>query len=44
MMNYGKKDNLPLDKATVESLVSIVYKIPSYRISDLEISEIFEPK
>ena len=44
MVNFGKKGNLPLDKATVESLVSIVYKIPSYRISDLEISEIFEPK
>ena len=44
MVKYGKKGNLPLDKATVESLVSIVYKIPSYRISDLEISEIFEPK
>ena len=44
MINFGKQGNLPLDKATVESLVSIVYKIPSYRISDLEISEIFEPK
>ena len=44
VVNFGKKGNLPLDKATVESLVSIVYKIPSYRISDLEISEIFEPK
>ena len=28
----------------MESLVSIAYKIPSYRISDLAISEIFEPK
>jgi hypothetical protein len=27
----------------VESLVSMVYRMPSYRISLLEISEIFEP-
>lgn len=35
---------LPLANATVDSFVSMVYKIPSYLISDLDIKLILLPK
>ena len=49
LINLGLKKNSsfgdwPLARATVDSMVSMVYRIPSYRISDLEIKLIFDPK
>lgn len=35
--------HVPFASAIVDSFVSIVYRIPSYRISDLEIREILQP-
>lgn len=35
--------HLPFARAIVDSFVSIVYRMPSYRISDLEIREILQP-
>ncbi len=43
-MGFSINDILPLESATVDSLASIVYRIPSYRIFAFETRLIFEPK
>ena len=42
-VRVGEEQELPFASAIVDSFVSIVYRMPSYRISDLEMREILQP-